>query len=166
MQQKYIMECESRIKSHAPIEMHGQVYEELLNKCDNVFALAIKKPYCDFVVIGSPIISRDTISSLVDLYITSIPTHFDTFFNLLGFKFKSNVTRNKHLTQNGYYKRQFFYNMLTMSRQKNKKKLNIGQWFQQEPIMVGNRRNCKSKGNLLGCIYYYTNISKNCSTIW
>ena len=119
MQQKYITECESRIKSYAPIKMHGQPYEEFLKKCDNVFELAIKKPYYDYVVIGSPIISRDTISSLVDLYITSMPTHFDTFFDLLGFKFKSNLTKNKHLTQTGFYKRQVFYNMLAMARQKN-----------------------------------------------
>ena len=81
--------------------MHGQPYETLLNKCDSVFASAINKPYCNFVVIGSPIIARDMISTLVDLYITSMPAHVATFFNLLGFKVKSILLRNKHLTQTG-----------------------------------------------------------------
>ena len=63
--------------------MNGQPYEGFIMKCDNVFASAIKQTFTDYVVIGSPIISRDTISSLVDFYITSMPTHYDKFLNFL-----------------------------------------------------------------------------------
>ena len=123
MQQQYIKASDEVIESYSPIDLNGKVYEYFLNRCDSYFEAAIKLSYTDYVVIGSPIVTRDVIDTLVELYISSMKSHFDSFYDLLGFKSKSNKTRNLHLIQTGFYKRQVFYNMLAMSRQRNAKRM-------------------------------------------
>ena len=122
MQQKHITASDIVIDSYSPIDLNGKVYDEFLNRCDSIFEKAIKLAYTDYVVIGSPIITRAVIDTLVECYITSMKSHFDTFYKLLGFKLKSKKQENIHLIQSGFYKRKIFYNMLAMSRQKNSKK--------------------------------------------
>ena len=122
-QQKYINEIEIINKARTPIELSGPAYDELLITCDKAFATAIESTYTNYVMIGAPIMSRDKIMSLVSLYMTSLPSHYATFFELLGFKLKSKLTKNLHLQQTGYYNRQVFYNMLAMARQKNPQRM-------------------------------------------
>ena len=123
MQQKYIKASDIIIDSYSPIDLNGKVYDEFLNRCDSYFQEAIKLAYTDYVVIGSPIVTRPVIDMLVDSYVNSMKSHFDTFYEILGFKSKSKQTKNTHLNQSGFYKRQVFYNMLAMSRQKNPHKM-------------------------------------------
>ena len=123
MQQKYIKACDLVIDTYSPIDLNGMVYDELLNKCDGYFQDAIKLAYTDYVVIGSPIVTRPVIDMLVEHYVKSMKSHFESFYELLGFKSKSKLTKNTHLNQSGLYKRQVFYNMLSMARQKNPKKM-------------------------------------------
>ena len=101
------------------IFLNGKVYDGILSRCDKIFIEAIKLSYTDYVVIGSHIITRTVINTLVDSYILCMKSHFDTFYEILGFKLKSRQTKNSHLNKYGYYKRQVFYNMLAMSRQNN-----------------------------------------------
>ena len=119
MQQTYIKASDIIIDSYSPIDLNGKVYNEFLIRCDTCFKEAIKLAYTDYVVIGSPIVLRSVIDTLVECYITSMKSHFLAFYELLGFKSKSKLTKNLHLEQSGYYKRHVFYNMLAMSRQKN-----------------------------------------------
>ena len=58
---------------------------------------AIKKCYTEFVVISNPIIGRKEVNSLVDLYKSKTTNHFNTLHQMLGFKRKEGLTRNKHL---------------------------------------------------------------------
>ena len=85
------------IKSYAPIDMNSEVYENLLTRCDKLFKEGIERTYTDYVVIGSPIVSRDKIESMVSLYKTTMPSHFNAFFDILGFKTKSRLAINLHL---------------------------------------------------------------------
>ena len=54
---------------------------------------------------------------------SSMPSHYENFFELLGFKSKSKLTKNLHLQQTGYYNRRGFYNMLAIARQKNPQRM-------------------------------------------
>ena len=49
------------IKAHTPIKLNGQVYDDFLDKCDNVFAVAT-------------------------LYILCMPTHHELFLTSLDSK--------------------------------------------------------------------------------
>ena len=115
--------CDIVISASAPIDLNGVLYEGFLAQCDNVFREAIQQTYTNYVIIGSPVITQIAVNNMVESYITSMQSHFNAFNDLLGFKQKSVMKKNEHLTQSGYYKRQVFYNMLAMSRQKNKNKM-------------------------------------------
>ena len=119
MQQKYMNECDLLIEASVPIDLHGDIYDGFLTTCDNVFREVIPQVYTNYVVIGSPIITRAAVNQLVESYIVSMQSHFNTFNDLLGFKQKSAMKKNEHLLKSGYYKRQVFYNILATSRQKN-----------------------------------------------
>jgi len=123
MQQQYMKQADLKINSYAPIDMVSDVYNNLLTKCDLIFKHAIELTYTDYVVIGSPIVTSQQIGLMVDLYTSSMPSHFNAFFEVLGFNQKSSLTKNLHLRQAGYYKKQVFYNMLAMSRQRNAHKM-------------------------------------------
>ena len=123
MQQQYIKQSDTLVKSYAPINMKPKVYDDMLFNCDTKFKQATEVTYKDYVVIGSPIISRAKIDTMVDVYTNSMQSHFNAFFEILGFKLKSGLTANKHLQQSGYYKRQVFRNMLAMAKQRNPHKI-------------------------------------------
>ena len=116
MQQQYMKQNDIKINSHPPIDMSSDVYNNLLTTCDLIFKKAIELKYTDYVVIGNPIITSEQIGLMVDLYTSSIPSHFNAFVEILGFNQKSALTRKLHLRQSVYYKKQVFYNMLAMSR--------------------------------------------------
>ena len=123
MQQKHMNACDLLIEASVPIDLHGAIYDGFLTTCDNVFREAIQQAYINHVVIGSPIITCAAVNQLVESYIVSMQSHFNTFNDLLGFKQKSVMKKNEHLLKSGYYKRQVFYNMLATSRQKNPQKM-------------------------------------------
>ena len=123
MQQQYMKQADIKINYHAPIDMSSDVYNNLLTTCDLIFKKAIELTYTDYVVIGNPIITSEIPGLMVDLYTASMPSHFKVFFEILGFNQKSALTRNVHLRQSGYYKKQVFYNMLPISRQRNPHKM-------------------------------------------
>lgn len=72
-------------------------YNGLLYIPNASFRLAIKKCYCDFIVIGSPIITRDVIDSLVEIYKSKMKNHYHTTYLMMGYKQKIGMTQNKHL---------------------------------------------------------------------
>ena len=80
MQQQYMKESEVLIKSYAPIDMSSKIYNDMLMNCDILFKQAIEVTYTNYVVITSPIISWEKIDAMVDIYTTSMPSHFNTFF--------------------------------------------------------------------------------------
>ena len=121
MQQKYMKVCDILISASAPIDLNGVLYDGFLTQCDNLFREVMQQSYTNYIIIGSPIITRFTVNNFVESYITFIQSHFNAFNDLLGFKQKSVMKKNEHLTQSGHYKRQVFYNMLAMSSQKNNK---------------------------------------------
>ena len=123
MQQQYMKQTDIKISSHTPIDMSSDAYNNLLTTCDFIFKKEIELTYTDYVVIGNPIITSEKIGLMVDLYTSSVPSHFNAFFEMLGFNQKSALTRNLHLLQSGYYKMQVFYNMLAMSKQRNPHKM-------------------------------------------
>ena len=57
-QGKTIREYEGIIQKYTPVVLRGEVFEALLDTCNESFGLAIKKCYSNFVVIGQPIITR------------------------------------------------------------------------------------------------------------
>ena len=52
------------VSDNKPIILEGDVYNDLLEKCNNAFGSAIKKCYTDFVVIGQPIINRTKVDEI------------------------------------------------------------------------------------------------------
>ena len=52
----------------------GEDYDGFLDQCNASFGLAIKKGYCDFVVIGKPIIIRVVVDGLVELDKSKVKT--------------------------------------------------------------------------------------------
>ena len=88
IQQKYIKASDMIIDLYSPIDLNCKVYDEFLNRCDSYFQEAIKLAYTNYVVIGNPIVTRPVIDTLVGSYVNSMKSHFDTFYELLGFKSK------------------------------------------------------------------------------
>ena len=122
-QMKLVRTYEDVIQKYNPVVLVGEEYESLLENCNDAFGAAIKKCYCDFVVIGQPIITREVIDGLVQLYKNKMSNHYNTMHTMMGFKRKEGLTRNKHLIEIGYYDRQVFYSFLAMSRQMNPQKM-------------------------------------------
>ena len=122
-QGKQIHYCEGIMQKHAPVILGGEVCDSLLDRCNDVFGLAMKKCYSDFVVIGQPIMTRVEIDELVEVHEGMISNHYHTMFAMMGFDKKKGMTRNKHLTQTGHCNRQVFYSFLAMSRQINRNKM-------------------------------------------
>ena len=85
------------------------------------FEKYITKCYTEFVIIGQPIITRNTIDELVKIYKNDMKSHYDTFFRIFGFHKKAGEKRNTFLKYSGYYDRLVFYNFLLMARQRNNK---------------------------------------------
>ena len=125
-QNKALREYEVMVSDNKPIILEGDVYNDLLEKCNNAFGSAIKKCYTDFVVIGQPIINRTKVDEMVCLYKHTMSRHYTIMFTMLGYNKKTGLTMNKHLCETGYYDRQVFYNFLAMSRQKNKEDDELG----------------------------------------
>ena len=75
MQQKYMNACDILISASAPIDLNGVLYEGFLAKCDNVFREAIQRTYTNYVIIGSPIITRIAVNNMVESYISSMHSH-------------------------------------------------------------------------------------------
>ena len=96
-QNKLIKEYQQTITSYVSGVLEGEDYDSVLEVCNSALGSAIKKHYTDFVVIGNPIIGRNEVNSLVDLYKSKMTNHFTTFHETLGFKQKEGLTRNKHL---------------------------------------------------------------------
>ena len=94
--------CNILIESSAPIDLNGVIYDGFLTTCDKVFREVIQLAYTNYVVIGSPIITRTTINKLVKCYIVSLQSHFNTFDETLGLKQKSVMKEKIHLMKSGY----------------------------------------------------------------
>ena len=67
-QNKLIRDYQSIIQKYIPVVLGGEHYDGLLDQCNTSFGLAIKKCHCDCGVIGKPIITRDVVDGLVELY--------------------------------------------------------------------------------------------------
>ena len=121
MQNRQIKEYNIKILSLKQVTFDGDDYNTLLRTCDESFEEAIKLCYTDFVVIGGPIVSRDRIQKLVNLYKSIMPHHYNAFYKMLGFDKKVGKTQNVMVAKSGYYDRLVFYNFLAMARQRNNK---------------------------------------------
>ena len=77
------------------------IYDTFLDEWYTSFDNAICKYYNDFVVIGSPIISRDEVNILIDTYKDAMHNQLINYYEILGFKDKANLSINKHLRQSG-----------------------------------------------------------------
>ena len=75
MQQQYMKELDMLIKSYAIIDMLSKINNDMLMNCDMLFKQAIEVTYKDYVVIGSLIISRVRIDTMVDVYTNSMQSH-------------------------------------------------------------------------------------------
>ena len=76
---------ETSVKRSEPVVFEGEKYHSFLRECNDTFDRTIKQCYTNFVVIGSPIISRSMIDTLVQSYKVNMSTHYTTFFNMFGF---------------------------------------------------------------------------------
>lgn len=92
-QMKLVRGYEDIIYKYNPVVLVGEVYESLLDTCNDSFGAAIKKYYSDFVAIGQPIINRDEINGLVELHKNKMSHHYHTMYTMMGYK-KGGFTRN------------------------------------------------------------------------
>ena len=118
-----IRQYDSLVQNFEPAVLEGESYNLLLSDLNTSFGVSIKKCYGDFVVIGSPIITRTETDVLVALCKSKMPYHYKTMYAMLGYNKKVGITKNKHLVETGYYDRQVFYSFLSMSRQRNPHKI-------------------------------------------
>ena len=121
MQNRQLKEYDVKILSLKQVTFNGNDYNTLLQTCDESFEEAIQLCYTDFVVLGGPIVSKDRIDKLVDLFKSIMPHHYTTFYKMLGFDKKDGKTQNLMVAKSGYYDRLVFYNLLAMARQRNNK---------------------------------------------
>ena len=52
-----------------------------------------------------------------------MPYHYNAIHSMMEYHRKEGITKNKHLITAGYYERQVIYNFLSMSRQRNPKRM-------------------------------------------
>ena len=121
-QSKQICQNSESIVQLQHVVLEGVEYNMLIDDCNETFGQAIRKCYNDFAVIGQPVISRVEVDKMVAKYKTALPFHYKAIHTMMGYHKKKGITKNKHLLSAGYYDRQVFYNLLTMSRQRNPKK--------------------------------------------
>ena len=61
-QNKTSREYETTISESKPIILEGDIYNDLLDKCNDMFGSDIRRCYNDFVVTGQPIINRTKVN--------------------------------------------------------------------------------------------------------
>ena len=98
------------------IDFSSNDYIAVHNEIENTFLDAITKCFTDFTEISSPILSRDQILHLVNIYKTKLKSHYEFTKQLFAFDKKMQESRNSHLLLSHYYDRLLFYQYLAQSR--------------------------------------------------
>ena len=84
-QGKLIRDYEGIIQKYIHVVLCGELFEALLDRYNDLFGLAIKKCYSDFVVICQPIITCVEIDGLVELYKSKMSNHYHTMYSTMIF---------------------------------------------------------------------------------
>ena len=107
-----------KLKAHKPIRfnINKESFDYVNEIVEKKFGEAIFKCYSSFSKISTPLLSRDDINDLVDLYKTNLSYHYRYLMIMFGFDKKIELARNKHLKLSGYYDRIVFYQYLLQTR--------------------------------------------------
>ena len=107
------------LKEETNLTFDSEAYFCLVDKVDNIFKQALNSTYCEFSVLGDPIVASSQVDELILDYKTTLRPHYLMMKKLLGINKKEKYTKNDHLIKSGYYDRLIFFNFLTLVRVKN-----------------------------------------------
>lgn len=109
-----------RIESNPSVTLEGDDFEFVLVEINKAFENAMQSCYIDFESITEPLLTREQILHLLQIYKNKLPNHYNLMKQLLGFHQKVNKQRNIHLKESQYYDRIIFYQFLQQSRVRNR----------------------------------------------
>lgn len=121
--QVQLWECEKAMKIGDTPVLAGEEYEKVITLIDNTFQNAISGCYHQFCSFAEPLVSRESISKLIDIYKECLPTHYNNMHTQFQFDTKEGQQQFSHLRNTGYYDRLLFYQFLAQSRVKNPQNL-------------------------------------------
>ena len=99
--------------------LSGMNFNALIERIDEIYKNAIQDTYTKFLPFGEPLISNDTVISMLIDYMRTLPEHFNMMNEMLGFKDKQALTKNQHLTDVHYYNRKLLFMFLSQARSVN-----------------------------------------------
>ena len=99
--------------------LSGMNFNTLIERIDEIYKKAIQDTYTKFLPFGEPLISNETVISMLIDYMRTLPEHFNMMNEMLGFKDKQALTKNQHLTDVHYYNRKLLFMFLSQARSVN-----------------------------------------------
>lgn len=95
-----------------PVQLDGDDFRSLLSEIDNTFKNAIHETYLFPQCITKPLLTREQVLNMVNIYKAKLPQHHKLMNAILGFNTKENLLANLHLKDSQYYDRLIFYQFL------------------------------------------------------